>query len=1268
MRKALLALSMFAIVAAAAFIVISDADESSAAICDDVNVYILNDDGTYTKSTVSNVQTVREAINKALAQQGRSMELNQTMTAIKSVDDRTASAADNQYWRVFQWLAPGNSGWSMQAFNSASNDRMMSGTTYCVTISTMTKVNGSIVYSEPDFKPVSTGYIFIRFANGFSPDNEHVKSVFTSEIREQGFWISAEGSSMGEVLKNAINANWPGEIDTYTGNDGMGNDVADWINTMFGLGNDNLGDNIWAFWNQFCWIDHQWSFNSYTLGYYDPAVYPYVECIYLISTPDPYGDGYVQDRGGPEPNPETDTITVMKNILDVTFKLPNGSVWKTQQVRYGQQVDMSEVSEPSIDGKGFVGWGDTTAAITKDTAFTATFVDITPDMKCVTYLTEDDKLIRKEYVSPGSAAAYDGVPSKLSNQQYDYVFDHWDQDLTTVTDSITVKPVFTPVTRSYDVKFFNYDRSPISVSSTEYGTAAILPTDPSRDPTVRYQYSFVGWSITPNNYVPVDLDNITDITYAYAYFEPEAREYTLTFVESGSTVGTYPAKYGSSIGGTLPLDVFHGSALAKMYRDSALTKEYDTNYIVVGDTTVYVSKIAGAYDAPRDTDGNMSGDTVTVSFTAALAHAATKYDGEVVICDLSQYPNATAVSIDKASVSALIAEHGGDAKAIVIVPRGSFTMSLSSILTVIGDGDELSFSVQNGPFNVKISSALKKVNYSNFYRLNLRVDGASVMDLKSLNVTADVSMLLELGEGVHADVWNITSSGATTHIEPSYDGRFVTFSTDLMQFYAVGTTDEVIVRQIVVCPYGEVEFTTSGSGITGNSTLISMTLDNMGGVLFVPSSFGGCTLDIMDAGALNGVVNAPSAVIPVTVRHFSWLAWSNAGIKDVYFLGNSPTFEGAVPAGVTVHHRPDATGWAIGEDDLELHEYNGSYRKDTFRFTYYIIDDEAVIHRYVSGPYVQVPDSVSVSGTSYPITQIGDAAFMFSRDAAVKTRYQLVFSDPYNIATMELSSHIKGIQTRAFYGSTFSNLYITDSVVYIWDQAFAGCQSLSNVSFSDELVFIGSGAFAGCDGKAFTRFAIPDSVRIVGASAFYGCASLSNVTFGKGLTAIPDDCFGNCSRLTDISLPDSVRTIGNKAFYNCDGLQFVDLNGVETVGKDAFYSSTGTSSMEFIVLGENMRSLGNGAFGNCKHITELEVHCEYFEGFENAFTNVDVDSFKIYASDGVLGSWSAFDAQPITEPEPQKDQTLLLAVEIGLIVFFVLVFGISLMRKMRMGV
>ena len=1266
MRKILLALSLLLIVSAVA--VIMDSDDSSAEICDNVNVYIQNSDGTFTKSTVNDVQTVEAALTKAIQAQGRTMELNQTRTAIKSIDGRTASSADNQYWRVFQWLAPGNSGWSMQAFNTASNDRMQSGTTYCVMISTLTNENGTNVYSVPDFKPVSKGYIFIRFANGFSPDNEHVKSVFTPEIRAEGFWLEAEGSTMGEVLKNAINANWPGEIETYTGNDGMGNDVSDWINMMFGLGNDNLGDNTWAFWNQFCWVDHQWSFNSWTLGYYDPAVYPYIECIYLISTPDPYSDGYVQDRGGPEPNPDTDAIVPMKNILTVDFKLKDGTIWATQTVRYGQQVDMNEVPEPTIDGKGFVGWGDTTAPITKDTVFKATFVDITPEMKCITYLSENNQLIRKEYVNPGSPATYAGTPSKLSTQQYDYIFAGWDQDLTSVTADVVTKPVFTPVTRSYDVHFYNYDRTFIQTSSTEYGTAASTPPAPSRDPTVRYQYMFRGWSITPNNYVAVDLTNITDTTYVYAYFEPEARGYTLTFVENGSTVGTYPAKYGSSIGGTYPLDVFAGSAMAKMYRDPALTREYDTNYIVVGDTTIYVSRITGAFDAPRDGDGNMSGETVSVSFTPALSSAATKRDGKIVICDLSQYPNGTAISIDKASVNNLVTANGGGAEAIVIVPRGSFIMTLSEILTVMGDGDELSFSVQNGPFNVKISSALKKINYSAFYRLNLRVDGMSVMDLKSLGVDAYVTLLLELDSGVHADVWNITSSGATAHIEPSYDGRFAGFTTELMQFYAVGTTDEVTVKQVVVCPYGEVEYSSTGSGLKGTVSLESMALDNMGGVLFVPSSFGGITLGRVEAGALNGVVNSPAAVIPVTVEFFSWLNWSNAGIKDVYFLGGSPIFEGSVPDGVTVHHRPDAAGWSTGSDDLILYTYNGSYRKDTFSFTYYVIGESAVVHRYLQGPYVQIPDSVSVTGTSYPVAYIGDAAFMFSMDSAIRTRYQLAFTDPYRLETLELNGHIKGILTGAMYGSTVANIYMADSVTHVWDLAFANCSSLNNVPFSDELVFIGYGAFAACDGKAFTRFIVPDSVRLLGASAFYGCSHLSTIVLGKGLQSIPADCFGQCSRLTDLDIPSGVLTIGEKAFYNCTGLQYVDLNNVETVGKDAFYASSGTSSLEFIVLGKNMIFLGNGAFGNCKNIKELEVHCEYFDSFENAFINVDVDSLTIYASDDVMSSWSAFNVQQLSESEPQKDQTLLVTVEIGLMVFFGLVFAVSFVRKMRSGI
>lgn len=1251
MKKYLLLALSVAVLLAAVFV--TQSDDSSADICDDVKVYILNEDGTYTESVVNNVQTVRDAIDKARTEQGRQWELNLTHTNILSIDGRKPTGSD-MYWRVFQWLPAGTSGWGVQSFSSSSDSKMVSHTTYCVTLSTISEKNGTIVYTTPNFEPTSTGYFFIRFANGYSPDNEHVQKVFTPEIREQGFWIEGQGSNMGAVLKDAIEKNWPGEIETYTGNAG-GNDVADWINLLFGLGNQNLGDSVWAYWSQWCWDDHKWTYNNWTLGYYDPAVYPYMECIYLISTPDPYGDEYVIDKGGEEPNPDREAVVCMKNILTVDFKLSDGTLWSTQTVEYGQQADMSKVKEPTAEGMGFVGWGDTTATITTDTTFTATFTPVTPGMKCITYNTENGHLIRKEYVDPGSSAKYEGVPTKISTQQYDYVFRSWSSDLSNVSEDVTVTPVFDAILRSYDVTFYDYDRTLISVSPTKYGSAADLPAEPSRSPTVRYQYTFAGWSITPNNFVAVDLTNITNTTFVYAYYEPSSREYTMTFWEGGTQLGSHIAKYGSTIGDTYPLDIFKGSALAKMYRDADLTKEYTTNYIIVGDTNVYVSRVPGNYDAERDENGNMSGSEIVLSFTDGLARALTVTDGKVTVCDITQYPNGTRIVIGKDSLQVLASVLGNDTVAVLKVPRGALAMPMSSLLALVGDGNEVSFSVQNGPLNVKISSALKKINYSSFYRVDVRVDGASVMDLSDLGITADVSLLLELDASVHADVWNVTSHGATTHIEPSYDGSFATFTTSLLQFYAVGTTDEVSVKQTVVCPYGEVDYTNDGTGMDGFSKLNSMVLDNMGGILFVPSSFEGCTLRTMGPGALNGVVNAPTAVIPVTVSTFSWNNWTNTSIRNVYFLGDAPTFEGTVPAGITVHYRADADGWTdgYGKADLEIGTYEGSYRKDSFSFTFYVVDDVAVVHRYISGPYVQIPASVSLDGTSYPVSYIGDAAFMFSRDSDVVQLYQLKFATPYSLETLDLDSNIKGIQTRALYSSTIVNLYLSDTVEYIWDEAFSGCSSLANVTF-DSLVFIGYEAFSACNGKAFTRFTVPDSVRSIGNNAFYQCSDLSTIILGKGITEIPSYCFGHCVKLTDLDIPSNVTYIADNAFYNCTGLQYVDLNNVTEVGKNAFYAS-GVSSLEFIVMGENLTVLGKNSFANNTSLSELEVHCQLFSSFADAFEGVDLNKVEIFASDNVLSSWSAYNAQPIDEPDPHKDERLLHAVEAGLIIFFLIV-------------
>ncbi len=1260
MRKILfvcmLALAAFALVS------VVSADDSSAEICDGVRVYIQNDDGTYGLTTVDGVQTVRAAVQAAAEDQGRTLELNITKTNVKSVDG-VVNDSDHQ-WRIFQWLPPGTSGWGVQTFNDESDKRMSSGTTYCINRSTMANKDGTIVYSPPTFEPESTGYVFIRFANGFSPDNEHVKSVFTPEIRRDGFWLEGTGSNMGEVLYDAIESNWPGEIELFSGDMG-GDTYSSWITSMFGLGDVNLGDNVWAYWCQWTWVDHQWSYNSNTLGYYDPAVYRYVEIIYIISTPDPYSTGYVIDKGGDEPNPETDPPVCLKNSLTAEFRLQDGTPWAEQDLKYGQRPDMTQIPDPEAESMGFTGWGDTGQPLYADAVFTASFVPVTDTMVRVRYTDEGGNLIVNEYLEPGSPATYSGTPVKESTVQYDYVFNGWSSDLSSVASDVTVTPVFDPELRSYEVSFFNYDRSHIETKSVKYGTASELPSDPVRESTVSYMFVFRGWSLTPNNYVAVDLDNVTGPMSVFAFFDPEPNEYTLTFKEGETTVASYTVKYGTSIGRTYPIDLFKGSYIVKMYRDAGLTREYSTTSMIIGDTTVYVSRVPGSYDAPRGTDGGVVGDTITVSYDGTLASALEVSGGRVLICDISQYPNGTVASIDRTSLENIAAAAGGDTVVTIAVPRGSLSMAVSDLLSMAEDGDNITFSVGNGPSSVKISTALKKINYSAFYRLNLRVDGVSVMYLSDLGLSAEVSLRSELSEGMHSDVWNITASGATTHIDSSYTGSFAVFSTDLIQFYAVGTTDTATVRQGIVVPYGEMEYETDGSGLLGHATMTGMVLDAMGETVFIPSSVGGCTLRTIGPGALNGITNTSTAVVPYTVGTFSWNGWAST-LTDIYFTGPCPTFEGTAPSSVTVHYSTSTEGWdtSVGTPDLIIRKYDGSYKNDTFGFDYYRIGDSVVVHRYRYGSYVSIPESIAMDGTDYPVEYIGDASFMFSTDVSVTYLYGLKFS-VYKVSTVEIPASVKGVHTRAFYGSTVSTLVNNGSSEHIWDEAFYGCSKLSNVWFNDGLVFIGRSAFEDCSATSFARVTIPDSVVAMGDRAFLGCTGVTNVHLGAGMTYVPAYCFEGCTELTEISLHDSIATIGDYAFRDCTGLQYIDLNKVSSVGRQAFYSTSGNSSMEFIVMGERTASFGSDAFGNNTRLTEIEVHCQYFEGFEKAFGNVDLSGVTFYASDDVMDSWSGFNTVPLVEPEPAKDTTLLHSVEIGLVVFFALIGAAAFIRKSK---
>ncbi len=444
MRYGSIVLSIIAFLALLAPAVVLS-DDSSAAACDDIKVYIEEADGSYEMSVVNGVTTVKGLIEAAVADQGKTIEYN-SKGNVRSVDGLLGD--DDHSWRVHQWLPLGTSGWGLMAFNDASDRMVISGASYCLHLSTMSSQDGTIVYSVPDFKPEADGYVFIRFANGFSPDTPEVQEAFTAEVRAEGFWLKGHGATMAEVLKDAIDSNGF-QIELTYGTDANGNDLQGWVTDMFGLGDVLLGDNVWSYWSQWTWVDHEWYYNDWTLGFYDPAVYKYVECIYLISTPDPYAEGFVIDKGGPEPNPDVDEIVCISSNPVVTFKLEDGTVVETQYLSYGDRIK-SVPNAPEQAGKIFVGWGDVTAPIVSDTTFTAEYKAVATYM--VRYYDESKTaVLYAESVPSGSASVYKGAtPYKAPTEGYTYEFTGWSADTSIVTSDMDVTAVFKAIPTTHE--------------------------------------------------------------------------------------------------------------------------------------------------------------------------------------------------------------------------------------------------------------------------------------------------------------------------------------------------------------------------------------------------------------------------------------------------------------------------------------------------------------------------------------------------------------------------------------------------------------------------------------------------------------------------------------------------------------------------------------------------------------------------------------------------------------------------------------------------
>lgn len=271
---------------------------------------------------------------------------------------------------------------------------------------------------------------------------------------------------------------------------------------------------------------------------------------------------------------------------------------------------------------------------------------------------------------------------------------------------------------------------------------------------------------------------------------------------------------------------------------------------------------------------------------------------------------------------------------------------------------------------------------------------------------------------------------------------------------------------------------------------------------------------------------------------------------------------------------------------------------------------------------VIIPPSVTYSGKTYPVSEIGWDAFRGCTgltSITVPASVTLIGEDAFRGCSGLIGVYITDFEQWckiSFNNSNSNPLYnahhlylngvevkdmvIPSTITAINNYLFCGLSGLANVTIPNSVTSIGNSSFSGCTG--LTSITLPNSVTSIGNSAFYGCTGLTEVAIPNSVTTISYSAFWGCTSLTRVTIPTAVTEIGNSAFYGCTKLKSLIWNAVNcaSIGGSAFNFSinnlqfgnavehipAGLPSLSMsgktLVLPNSVKTIATGAFkGTC---------------------------------------------------------------------------------------
>lgn len=190
----------------------------------------------------------------------------------------------------------------------------------------------------------------------------------------------------------------------------------------------------------------------------------------------------------------------------VCFLDENGQILKEENVPYGEGATPPPAPEKSPEGRIdylFDGWvGGNYLEVRQDTVLTPSYRAV--PCYYVTFLDSGGLPYRTVRVREGERPHEIEPPPKADTPETEFIFLGWDGDLSSVTEDLTVRPLYEEQPRRYTI-FFTADGKLLFTQECPYGTQPAFP-DPQKK-------GFSGWYLDETCTLPADGLTVTgDIT------------------------------------------------------------------------------------------------------------------------------------------------------------------------------------------------------------------------------------------------------------------------------------------------------------------------------------------------------------------------------------------------------------------------------------------------------------------------------------------------------------------------------------------------------------------------------------------------------------------------------------------------------------------------------------------------------------------------------------------------------------------------------------